>query len=663
MKKFNLFSLAVATTIASFTACTNDAEEILFQEKEIKLTSEIKPTSRVTDLAYQSNQIIENQQVGITITGAESRHDNVAWLVGRNGTLTNTGETIYWSNTQADITAYHPYNSSWTGTNHSFSVNTDQSKEANYCNSDLLWATATATKTETPVALTFLHKLAKINVTLTSTNATDLSGAIISICGTNITTNFNPATGELSNATTANIQEIKAGITTEDAFTASAIVIPQTVNSGTKFIKVSLGSKIFYYTLNADKVLKSGYSHNYTLTIKGREEMELKSNNITDWENENDNIGDAEEIKTLLLPDAETFNITIGAILDNNNNLKNIKFIANSETTSENKLVTDEDGTIGYIVENGENLEIHSSAKEFIASSNCGQMFSARYRTSFNRIVSIDFGDNFNTSNTTDMGAMFQYCSSLTSLDLSNFDTSKVTMMNAMFDGCSGLTSLDLSSFDTSSAINFGSMFGGCSALSTLDVGSFNTSKVTDMYAMFASCIALTSLDLSNFDTSNVTDMRSMFSSCNSLKTLDVSKFNTSKVTYMDDMFTNCFALKTLDVNKFNTSNVTTMQEMFAQCNALTSIDLSGFNTSNVNNMKAMFVNCHAITSLDLSSFTFQNDVTVSEMLTNVGKDATNTPIAIKVTTEGHTYLTETTTDCNIDNNYAKFVQPNGLDW
>ena len=611
MKKFNLLSLAVATTIASFTACTNDAEEILFQEKEIKLTSEIKPTSRVTDLAYQSNQIVEDQQVGITITGAESRHDNVAWIVGANGTLTNTGETIYWSNTQAVINAYHPYNSSWTGTSHSFSVNTDQSKEANYCNSDLLWATATATKTETPVALTFSHKLAKINVTLTSTNATDLSGAIISICGTNITTNFNPATGELSNTTTANVQEIKAGITTKDAYTASAIVIPQTVNSGTKFIKVILGSKIFYYTLNADKVLKSGYSHNYTLTIKGREEMELKSNVIADWENDNDNIGDAEEIKTLLLPDAETFNITIGAILDNNINLKNIKFIANSETTSENKLVTDDDGTIGYIVENGENLEIHSSAKEFIANSNCGQMFGARYRTSFNRIVSIDFGEKFNTSNTTDMGAMFQYCNSLTSLDLSNFDTSKVTMMNAMFDGCSGLTSLDLSTFDTSSA----------------------------------------------------TDISYMFADCQALNTLDISSFNTAKVTHMRDMFVNCHALKTLDVSKFNTSNVNSMEAMFLNCYALKALDVSKFNTSNTSNMEAMFANCNAITSLDLSSFSFQNDVTVSNMLANVGKDATNTPIAIKVTTEGHTYLTETTTDCNIDNNYAKFVQPNGLDW
>jgi surface protein len=128
-------------------------------------------------------------------------------------------------------------------------------------------------------------------------------------------------------------------------------------------------------------------------------------------------------------------------------------------------------------------------------------------------------------------------------------------------------------------------------------------------------------------------------------------------------MFQNCSALKTLDVSKLNTSSVTHMEGLFEDCSSLTSLDLSTFDTSKVTMMDAMFGGCNALTSLDLSSFSFQNDVTVSNMLANVGKDATNTPIAIKVTTEGHTYLTETTTDCNIDNNYAKFVQPNGLDW
>ena len=48
------------------------------------------------------------------------------------------------------------------------------------------------------------------------------------------------------------------------------------------------------------------------------------------------------------------------------------------------------------------------------------------------------------TSEITNMYAMFYECSSLTTLDLSSFDTSAVTSMVSMFSGCSSLTTLDL---------------------------------------------------------------------------------------------------------------------------------------------------------------------------------------------------------------------------
>lgn len=281
--------------LATITSCTNDTEEIYTQENEIKLTSEITP-SRVTSLDYQSTQIVKDQQVGVTITGAKSEHKNVVWNVGEEGELSNTGEPVLWANQDIAITAYHPYNSSWKGTSHEFSVSTDQSTEENYRNSDLLWATETSSKTETAIPLIFSHKLAKINVTLKSEDIEDLSGATISICGTNISTNFNPVDGTLS-ATTANIQEIKAGVTSSTAYTASAIVVPQTVANGTPFIKITHNDRTFYYTLSTNKELKSGRSHNYTLTIKEKE-VTTESDKITDWEDD-DNEGDAEEIETI----------------------------------------------------------------------------------------------------------------------------------------------------------------------------------------------------------------------------------------------------------------------------------------------------------------------------------------------------------------------------
>ena len=131
MKAFKMIGLALMATFtgASFSACTSETEEVIGQDTEIRLTSEITP-SRVTSLDYQSTQIVAGQQVGVTITGAKDTHKNVAWTAGADGALTNTGSALYYGTGTATITAYHPHNSVWTGTSHTFSVNTDQSTDA-----------------------------------------------------------------------------------------------------------------------------------------------------------------------------------------------------------------------------------------------------------------------------------------------------------------------------------------------------------------------------------------------------------------------------------------------------------------------------------------------------------------------------------------------------
>lgn len=305
MKSINsLFQVLLILSMTwSLVSCNAQLDDIA-GESEIKLTSELtdaaEVNSRVNVLDYQSTKIIEGQQVGVTITGAKSEHNNVAWTVASDGTLNNNATPIYWANTPATITAYHPYKSDWTGNSHTFSVSTDQSTEVSYRNSDLLWASKTASKADGMVTLNFVHKLAKINVTLSSDDVADLSGAIISICGAKISTNFNPITGELSGANT--IAEIKAGVTTSTAYTASAIIVPQTIAAGTQFIKVSLGEKEFNYKLNADKEFLAGYRYNCKVNLKdGLIFFELESGNITDWGTTNDIVKDAEDGKELLL--------------------------------------------------------------------------------------------------------------------------------------------------------------------------------------------------------------------------------------------------------------------------------------------------------------------------------------------------------------------------
>ena len=184
-------------------------------------------------------------------------------------------------------------------------------------------------------------------------------------------------------------------------------------------------------------------------------------------------------------------------------------------------------------------------------------------------ILDIDLS-NFDTSNVTDMGAMFYGMSNLTSLNLSNFDTSRVTDMSSMFTFMYNLTTLNLSNFDTSKVTDMGNMFQGLK-LTSLDLSNFNTSNVTDMSIMFANMPDLTTLDLSNFDTSNVTDMGAMFQNMYSLKILDISNFDISKVESMSYTFaifhdhsTVSDKLEKIYVNNdFNTSQLTNFSDMF----------------------------------------------------------------------------------------------------
>ena len=125
-----------------------------------------------------------------------------------------------------------------------------------------------------------------------------------------------------------------------------------------------------------------------------------------------------------------------------------------------------------------------------------------------------------------------KYVSSLTSLDVSNFDTSNVTDMSAMFGVCLSLISLDLSNFNTSNVTDMRSIFYGCSSLTSLNLSNFNTSNVTDMSWMFYNCLSLISLNINNFNTLKVTNMSHMFSNCFSLNSVKFGSKFTRRINY-----------------------------------------------------------------------------------------------------------------------------------
>ena len=501
MKKTKLFGWAFVATMmgTSFSACTNDLENSLAKENEIKLTSEIVP-SRVTSLDYQSTQIVEGQQVGVTITGAKSEHKNAAWNVGEEGELSNTGDPVYYGDGAATITAYHPFNDDWDeNTSYAFSVNTDQSSEENYRNSDLLWATATSSKTESAVPLVFKHKLAKINVTLTSEDITDLSNATISICGTNIATSFNPTDGALY-AATANVADIKAGVTTTSAYTASAIVVPQTVAYGSKFIKIVLGDRTFYYTLSTDKELRAGYSHNYTLNINDKE-VTAESDKITDWEDD-DNEGDVEEeliskyadgvafvakageLRTII-PEDEKYAIT-SLTISGELNGTDLKFIREmtgigftTDEQTEGKLLNLDLSDVN-IVAGG---DYYYKSGPLVYSVNNDQIPPCLFYGSPIKSIIIP-------NSITIVGeAAFYNCKYLQSVIMPN---SLTLIGEGAFKGCVSLTSVDI---PNGVELIYNNAFEGCTSLNSVIIPE--SVKAIDDGA-FHGCSSLTSIDIPN---------------------------------------------------------------------------------------------------------------------------------------------------------------------
>ena len=210
------------------------------------------------------------------------------------------------------------------------------------------------------------------------------------------------------------------------------------------------------------------------------------------------------------------------------------------------------------------------------------------------KLQTINGLEYLNTSNVTDMDALFDDCTSLTSLDLSTFDTHNVTDMRGMFYGCTSLITLNVTSFNTSNVRLFNSMFNNCTALKSIDVSNFDTRNATSLRMMFRNCISLEALEIRNFETPNVTDMYHVFSGLR-LPGIDLSKMNTEKVETMEGLFYKT-AFSSLDLSGFNTSQVKNMYMMFTNSSNLQTIYVGdGWSTSNVTDGRNMFSNCNSL--------------------------------------------------------------------
>ena len=113
-----------------------------------------------------------------------------------------------------------------------------------------------------------------------------MSDAVIFISGVRISAGFNRETGELAEAT-GHVTELKAGVTTDENRTVSALIIPQTIPADTRLVKIQFHGKEFHYTLPEMMEYKGGHSYKYSLKVTDQSlsVIETGSGNINDMEN------------------------------------------------------------------------------------------------------------------------------------------------------------------------------------------------------------------------------------------------------------------------------------------------------------------------------------------------------------------------------------------
>ena len=292
------FMMMMAAAAMVLAACSNDEESDNWNG-EIRLSSGLA-VQQVTRAAtgIQSDQFASGENIDVfineaTTTGQESTtvttYDQpLVYTAGGSGTMTppdNKQPYFPTSGNGVNIYAVYPTNtaSTWNGT--TFTVANDQSADASYKASDLMYgqpANNPVNRTSSATVLTFKHLLSKVTITLESGNGTpNLDGSIVKLKNVKPSTTLTPSTGGISEAT-GNGTDITVKESSNSALSGSAVVVPQTL--ATSFIEVTLANGgvltskglVDGNNLPIEEVnLTSGNEYKYTITVN------LTSLNVT----------------------------------------------------------------------------------------------------------------------------------------------------------------------------------------------------------------------------------------------------------------------------------------------------------------------------------------------------------------------------------------------
>ncbi len=298
---------AVAMTLA---ACNSEIDDL---NVEIRLKSglDVQQTDTRAATTIQSDKFDSNEKIDVYIsenttgTATTTYGQPLTYTIGENGAMSTTTQQYFpTSGNGVNIYAVYPSGTSIASEN-TFTIKEDQSTDANYKASDLMYGKPTTNpvaRQKSAVSINFKHLLSKVTVKLVSgAGNPDLDGAVVKLKDVLPSTTL---TASISGGSVSEASGDKKAITVmtaaTNALSGSAVIVPQTLN--TNFIEVTLknGGVLTSTGLKngssdtslENVVLEAGKAYTYTITVN-LTGLDVSSS-IAEWGNGSSVTGDAE---------------------------------------------------------------------------------------------------------------------------------------------------------------------------------------------------------------------------------------------------------------------------------------------------------------------------------------------------------------------------------
>ena len=287
--RHRLFIPAATALLFALAACTQDelAGDNRLPEGEYPVVIHATGLSvEATPLAAPSTRAsVDGDWQGVTSVAlkmgdAVKEYTVTASTDFKSATLSRENDPYYWtSRDPITVSAWWPFNNANITQMPAVKVAEDQSKLADFQNSDFISAENRKVEFNNPT-LEFNHRTARVAIELKPGKGfTSVDGATVSLVSLSAD-NGNPTA----------IKTYNASGNTYEALTA-----PQTVEAGKPFIRVELGGGTFYFRPQNNVVLEAGNRYKYTVKVNASG-LTLEGCTIGDWADGGGESGEAEDL-------------------------------------------------------------------------------------------------------------------------------------------------------------------------------------------------------------------------------------------------------------------------------------------------------------------------------------------------------------------------------